>query len=328
MADSILAKNIERLRKQKNLTQKQLAKELNISPSTLSNYETEQRNPDIAIITNIAKYFQITIDDLMTNENVTIAGSVNHPTLSKATNSIKYYQYETQDLKVRFIISLVFVLCSMVVVFLIPITTEGRNNWFLALVIYFVFVVYFLFTDRNKLIHLVNINEDEQLICVFPQNKELQKANQRNVLLLTASTLLGLFASGVILLYLNEFYTMEELSFYTVYLLVIIIVFVFILYKNLASRYVKQILYTDFISRYGLFKYKFLMMMNELNFYFLITMMIIIKDNTYISLQVLVILLTLSSYVVSSYLWVQNITMVRRYQLYRMNTKTNDIVTL
>lgn len=48
-----------------DLTQKQVAKELNIAPSTLGNYIRNIREPDFNTIKMIAEYFNVTIDYLM-----------------------------------------------------------------------------------------------------------------------------------------------------------------------------------------------------------------------------------------------------------------------
>lgn len=51
---------IAKLRKQKNLSQEDLAKELNIAQNTLSQYENERRRPTSRIILCIANYFGVT----------------------------------------------------------------------------------------------------------------------------------------------------------------------------------------------------------------------------------------------------------------------------
>lgn len=48
-----------------DLTQKQVAKDLNIAPSTLGNYIHNNREPDFNTIKLIAAYFNVTIDYLM-----------------------------------------------------------------------------------------------------------------------------------------------------------------------------------------------------------------------------------------------------------------------
>ena len=52
-------KKITILRKQKNLSQEDLAKILNIGQSTLSGYETGCYEPDINTLIKIANYFNI-----------------------------------------------------------------------------------------------------------------------------------------------------------------------------------------------------------------------------------------------------------------------------
>lgn len=52
------------LRELKGLTQSQLAKELNIGRTSISNYELGTRTPDIDILVSIANYFNVTTDYL------------------------------------------------------------------------------------------------------------------------------------------------------------------------------------------------------------------------------------------------------------------------
>lgn len=59
------AQNLKFLRVQKGLTQVQLEKELNIKRATLSNYEVGTREPDINTLCQIARYFEISLDNLI-----------------------------------------------------------------------------------------------------------------------------------------------------------------------------------------------------------------------------------------------------------------------
>ena len=59
-----LACKIRTLRKNKNLTQQQLADALSVSAQTVSKWETDLSVPDISLLPVIARYFGITIDDL------------------------------------------------------------------------------------------------------------------------------------------------------------------------------------------------------------------------------------------------------------------------
>ena len=60
-----LGETLKELLEQHNITQKQLAKELNISASALGNYVQNTREPDYKTLTKIADYFQVTIDFLL-----------------------------------------------------------------------------------------------------------------------------------------------------------------------------------------------------------------------------------------------------------------------
>lgn len=61
----MLGKRLAQLRKEKHFTQRQLAKELGISNSSLALYETDKRQPDYEILTKIADYFDVSVDYLL-----------------------------------------------------------------------------------------------------------------------------------------------------------------------------------------------------------------------------------------------------------------------
>lgn len=57
------------LRKEKGLTQEQLAKEINFSLSIINKWENGKKNPSIEAIKILAIYFQVTTDYLLGLEN-------------------------------------------------------------------------------------------------------------------------------------------------------------------------------------------------------------------------------------------------------------------
>ena len=63
----MLKDRIKKLRKKKNLSQRDLAKEINLSPSTIAMYETGKRKPDADKLKQIASYFNVSIDYLLGN---------------------------------------------------------------------------------------------------------------------------------------------------------------------------------------------------------------------------------------------------------------------
>lgn len=65
MDSNTLGTRIKNLRIERNITQLKLAKYLNISNTTLSQYELGTRKPDYETLVKIAKYFNVTTDYLL-----------------------------------------------------------------------------------------------------------------------------------------------------------------------------------------------------------------------------------------------------------------------
>ena len=63
----MLKDRIKKLRKEKKLSQRELAKKINLSPSTIAMYETGQRKPDTDKLKQIADFFNVSIDYLLGN---------------------------------------------------------------------------------------------------------------------------------------------------------------------------------------------------------------------------------------------------------------------
>lgn len=65
-----LGERIKELRIEQNLTQKKLSKILNISNTTLSQYESNTRTPNDDIKKNLAEIFKVSLDYLMGVSNI------------------------------------------------------------------------------------------------------------------------------------------------------------------------------------------------------------------------------------------------------------------
>jgi len=66
------------LRKQKGLSQEQLATDLNISQSSISNYESGATKPDTDILQKIAEYFRVPIAYFFSDEKTIFYTNENH----------------------------------------------------------------------------------------------------------------------------------------------------------------------------------------------------------------------------------------------------------
>lgn len=59
---------LKELRKEKVITQEQLAEKIKVSGRTVSRWETSMTYPDITLLPQLATYFNISIDELMRYE--------------------------------------------------------------------------------------------------------------------------------------------------------------------------------------------------------------------------------------------------------------------
>lgn len=60
-----LGERLKQLRLNKNISQKDLAKHFNIARSTLSQYESNQREPSLQMLLKISDYFNVSVDELL-----------------------------------------------------------------------------------------------------------------------------------------------------------------------------------------------------------------------------------------------------------------------
>ena len=79
-----LSEKIQKLRKEHNMTQEQFAEKLFVSRTAVSKWETGRGMPSMESLQIIAKLFQITLDELLsTEEIVVIAESENKENIKR-----------------------------------------------------------------------------------------------------------------------------------------------------------------------------------------------------------------------------------------------------
>ena len=61
----IFAQRLRELRQDRNLSMKQLAKQLNTTDAAISNWENEINEPKISYLLSIAKFFNVSTDYLL-----------------------------------------------------------------------------------------------------------------------------------------------------------------------------------------------------------------------------------------------------------------------
>ena len=65
----VIAKNIQKLRQEKGMTQLELAEKLNYSDKTVSKWERGESLPDVIVLKTIADLFEVTLDYLVEEEH-------------------------------------------------------------------------------------------------------------------------------------------------------------------------------------------------------------------------------------------------------------------
>ncbi|MBQ7932309.1 MAG: helix-turn-helix transcriptional regulator, partial [Clostridia bacterium] len=68
--DLKIAERLRKYRKERDMTQDALAQALGVSPQSVSKWECGDGYPDITFLPTIANYFEITIDELMGNDEI------------------------------------------------------------------------------------------------------------------------------------------------------------------------------------------------------------------------------------------------------------------
>ncbi|MBQ7295242.1 MAG: helix-turn-helix transcriptional regulator [Clostridia bacterium] len=68
MANKSMGSFLSELRKEKGITQKELAEFLNVSDKTVSHWECDKYSPDISVIPILAEFFGVTCDELLKGE--------------------------------------------------------------------------------------------------------------------------------------------------------------------------------------------------------------------------------------------------------------------
>lgn len=92
-----LSKNIEHLRKRAGISQEELGKQIGVSKQTVCLYETGRREPRISTLIIIARYFAVSVDDLLVKD-LCPAGSALGRNLKYLRKKEKYRQEDMAHL--------------------------------------------------------------------------------------------------------------------------------------------------------------------------------------------------------------------------------------
>ena len=81
----MVGKNIKAFREQKNLTQEQLAEQLNVTRQAISGWENEKTQPDVETLHKIACALECSVEELIYGERrkFTIVNNINKKTVTE-----------------------------------------------------------------------------------------------------------------------------------------------------------------------------------------------------------------------------------------------------
>ena len=88
---------LKELRKEKNLTQENLAEKLNVSNRTISRWETGSNMPDIGLLIEIAEFFEVSIPEIINGERK--SEKMDEETYATAVKMAEYSQNEVKTEK-------------------------------------------------------------------------------------------------------------------------------------------------------------------------------------------------------------------------------------
>lgn len=95
VVNSMFSKVFKTLRKEKNVTQKEIATYLNVSDRLVGYYENGQRMPPPDILEKIADYFNVTVDYLLGRTNIKNSSMI--PSKNEMADEIESLSPESQE---------------------------------------------------------------------------------------------------------------------------------------------------------------------------------------------------------------------------------------
>lgn len=102
-----LGKKLIELRKNKKLSQEQLAEKINVTRQTISNWENGKFYPDIDALVRISKYFNISLDDLLNYDDKVLKY------LKDSTDVVKSNKHLLYAILLNIVIIILFIIIGL-----------------------------------------------------------------------------------------------------------------------------------------------------------------------------------------------------------------------
>lgn len=128
---SVIGKNIASLRKAKGLTQSDLAHEIHYSDKSISKWELGYAAPSVDILIDIAHFFGVTVDYLLTEQN---EESINEVTVNEEEKKERKRQETNKALILS--MSMTFVVLVAFSIYFSDYIFQGSEHWIKNLIIF------------------------------------------------------------------------------------------------------------------------------------------------------------------------------------------------
>ena len=121
---------LKELRKTKNITQEQLAEQLNVSGRTVSRWETGNNMPDISLLVEISELFDVSISEIINGERK--SENMNNEVKEVAQSMSDYATHEKESI-IKEIRNLSLIgLIALICYYIIDISKIGLGNEIIA----------------------------------------------------------------------------------------------------------------------------------------------------------------------------------------------------
>ena len=143
MDNEKFGKFIQKLRKEKNMTQKQLGEKLNITDKAISKWERGLSFPDISMLNSIAETFDITVTELL-NCEIGVKNEIDvekaiQEAVEKITKSQEKKKNKLKKLKkVSSIISVIIFICCLIIQLVYLFVLKPRNYEYVLDILYYI----------------------------------------------------------------------------------------------------------------------------------------------------------------------------------------------
>ncbi len=128
---SIIGKNVAALRKARGLTQQELAEKIHYSDKSISKWELGYAAPSVDILIDIARFFGVTVDYLLTEQN---EESINEVTVNEEAQKEKKRQETNKALILS--MTMTFVVLVAFSIYFSDYIFQGSEHWIRNLIVF------------------------------------------------------------------------------------------------------------------------------------------------------------------------------------------------